>query len=253
MARRRGRSAWRSLVKRYGVLGAARRYRRNPLYRRPAGSDMGGKYSGVKRAGYKTLRIHRGKHHGWKNNRRSLRRYRRNEMNDPATALTFGFEELTRPVTYTTALQYIGGATAALALPGLVMPYIKVENKGVVGYLANLASAAVVGGSVGMLLKDKAVAGRLFMGGLIGTGIRIVFEQLGPTLGLPRMGSLGADTDVQRAIDAAVRKELGLPVSDYPAAAVEDYPAAAVEGTESLPLEGDERLPLAGGIDYAAA
>jgi hypothetical protein len=65
------------------------------------------------------------------------------------------------------------GGVGSLALPAVILPS---QNSGPVGYLLNIATAfglKLLGNMVG-----KNVGDGLFVGGLVGTGIRIVKDQL---------------------------------------------------------------------------
>lgn len=155
--------------------------------------------------------------------------------NDPTEGLLSGFNELVKPQTYIEGLQYVAGATASIAFPTIVLPMVKLENKGIPGYIGNLVGAGIASGISGFLFKDRTLARRVLIGGVVATGLRVVYDALGSTFNLQPLAGLGAAQDtLQREIDRAVREELG--ISDFPVTgaptSVADFPTVA----EQVPL-----------------
>jgi hypothetical protein len=175
---------------------------------------------------------------------------------NPASALTAPLGELIKPETYLDALQFVLGGAAAMSFPKVVNMVATVPNVGWKGYAMNLVGSALASGIVGVATKNKVLASRVFVGGLVITGFRAVVDFFGATLGMRPMSGLSASQErLEAEIAEEVKRSLGvsdfpmreeqIPMSDFPMREEQipmaDYPMHSVSGFPTHELgEADE-------------
>lgn len=108
----------------------------------------------------------------------------------------------------TLAASGVAGGVLALAIPAYVLPS---QNSGVVGYVLNVA-AALAAKFAGDLVSPRVGSGML-VGGLVGTGIRIVKDQI-PSI---NMGAYWPSYFAVPTVSNPIGQTLSSP---YPAAVV---------------------------------
>jgi len=112
------------------------------------------------------------------------------------------------------AAPYGVGILAAWAIPPLVLPKIAktLENKGFVGYLSNIASAIIVASAAGIVTRKWDIAGKIALGGLGATLVRVVVDLLPKQIPIQvsfQSGMTGlGQANLKKAIEAEVEKEL---------------------------------------------
>jgi hypothetical protein len=190
------------------------------------------KYLGMKKATHKK--------HAKKHRENPISKSKHSAKKHPKKSYAFRHGMKRRnPIGIGTVETALFGTAGAVATQGITSWVLKANNKGIVGYLGNLITAAALGFVLELTLGSK-IGESVAAGGFIGTGIRFYGEKIAPRLTAASLGYYSLPAPGSMASPA------------LPAGTLSRYTALPAPRPATITNQGGGRVVSAAGLSGTA-